>query len=70
MRSLQLPQHVLLHPKSLALLREVGVKISCTQSGYHFEYPIGVEQVVACILETEKNLADEAPPADSLADKH
>jgi hypothetical protein len=57
MRSLQLPREAQLRPKSLALLEEVGVKISRTEDGYRFEYPIGVEQVVTCILETEKNLS-------------
>jgi hypothetical protein len=54
MRTLFLPDDVPLRPKSLALLREIGVKFSNHDGGSWLEFPAGVAQVVSCVLETEK----------------
>lgn len=59
MRSLLLPPAVKLRPKSLNLLREVGVKLTQTEDGYWFVFSPDVAEVVSCILETEKNLTDD-----------
>lgn len=54
MRSLLLPACVPLRPRSVALLREIGVKIQTRKNGLGLEFSDGVSQVVSCVLETEK----------------
>ncbi|MEO7414510.1 MAG: hypothetical protein ABIZ81_14255 [Opitutaceae bacterium] len=72
---LQLPTSVELRPKSVEILRQVGVQIVQSTDGYGFNFPEGVAQVVACVLETEKNLAansgtlDQWSPAIACAER-
>jgi hypothetical protein len=54
MRTLLLPRDVELRPKSVALLKEIGVKIHAQKDGSRLDYAEGVAQVVSCVLETEK----------------
>lgn len=60
MSSLLLPADVALRPKSLALLHEIGVKIFIEEGGNRLEFPVGVSQVVSCVLETEKPFLADA----------
>jgi hypothetical protein len=57
MRYLQLPACVQLRPKSLAILREVGVEITHNETGNTISYDDGVAQVLCCVLEIEKSYA-------------
>ena len=59
MRYLQLPACVQLRPKSLAILREVGVEITRNEIGSVIRYDEGVAQVLCCVLEIEKSCATD-----------
>jgi hypothetical protein len=60
MRYLQLPACVQLGPKSLAILREVGVEVTPDEDRTVVAYEVGVAQVLCCVLEIEKSSSADA----------